>query len=462
MYLLPLLVLPGCAQTVSVPLTVTAGTPLRLYLTQRLSMHVGATAHARLIEPVYAFDRVVIPKGSELEGRVTKLDGASRLVRTQAILAGDFTPLHRARVEFREIRFPNGRELQIHTISSEGLATLYEPPSPKQKPPKKTKSPAPAKPGWRELAKQQAQQQMNTRINGQLDARTYGLGSLVRGPNKKERLEDFLLHKLPYHPQWYRRGTRFDAVLDQPLNFGTAALKMPTLRELGSSQNLDREAQVRFLTTVSSASAKVGDPVEAELVQPLIGDSNLLVLPEGTLLHGRVRRVKRARWLHRAGQLRFSFDRMDLPAVAESIVQRPLVQSEARLESAESDPGANIKIDSEGSARATEPKKRLLGPAVSALVAVKSMDNDAGKQMAAGGGNGNGAGLALGGFSGFGLLGIAAGRASSIAGSALGMYGLAWSVFNAILSRGSEVEFDRNSWMAVRFGSRPLPDPAKH
>jgi hypothetical protein len=67
----------------------------------------------------------------------------------------------------------------------------------------------------------------------------------------------------------------------------------------------------------------------------------------------------------------------------------------------------------------------------------------------------------LGGFSGFGLLGIAAGRASSIAGSALGMYGLGWSVFNSILSRGHEVEFDKNSWMAVRFGPRPLPAPAK-
>ncbi|MGH7486257.1 MAG: hypothetical protein ACREMY_11760, partial [bacterium] len=356
------------------------------------------------------------------------------------------------------------------TDSSEGLATIYEPPKPaKRKKPRKPKSPSAAtrskpEPGGtalKELASQQVRQEINAGINGQLDARTFGLGSLVRGPNKKERLEEFLLHKLPYRPQWYRQGTRFDAVLDRPLAFGTAALPLRALRELGGSQNLDRLAQVRFLNTISSASADVGDRVEAVLAQPLTGKENLLVLPQGTLLHGSVRRVRRARWFHRPGQLRFTFDRLDLPSTVASLPARPLAQSEARLEGAESDPAANVKIDSEGSARATEPKKRLLGPAVAALVAVKSMDNDAGKQTASGGGDGNGAGLALGGFSGFGLLGIAAGRASSIAGSALGMYGLAWSVFNSILSRGHEVEFDRNTSMTVRFGPRPLPAATK-
>jgi hypothetical protein len=48
------------AQTLSVPLTVTAGVLLRLYLTQRAPMRSGSQVNARLIEPIYAFDRVVI------------------------------------------------------------------------------------------------------------------------------------------------------------------------------------------------------------------------------------------------------------------------------------------------------------------------------------------------------------------------------------------------------------------
>jgi len=115
-----------------------------------------------------------------------------------------------------------------------------------------------------------------------------------------------------------------------------------------------------------------------------------------------------------------------------------------------------VKIDSEGSAKATEPKSKLLAPAISALVALKSMDNDSGRRASAGGnGAGNPGGAALGGFSGFGLLGVAAGRASATAGAALGMWGLAVSVYNGIVSPGHEVEFNRNSSLVVRFGVRP-------
>jgi hypothetical protein len=51
----------------------------------------------------------------------------------------------------------------------------------------------------------------------------------------------------------------------------------------------------------------------------------------------------------------------------------------------EADPNA-VKVDSEGTATATESKTRLLRPVIAALVAAKSLDNDAGKQTAAGGG----------------------------------------------------------------------------
>ena len=464
--LLPVLFWPLAAQTVSVPLTVEAGVPLRVYLTQRLGMRVGASAAAKLIDPIYAFDRIVIPADAELSGHITQLDPVSKLVRAQAMMGGNFTPLHRARVEFTSVRLPDGSDLPIHTVSAAGLASIYQPPKPARAK-KKTSQPNSQNPGLTDVIREQAQQQINARINSQLDARTYGLGSLVRGPNKKERLEDLLLNKLPYRPQWYRRGTRFDMALQEPLRFGTALLPSDALRDLGATATLDRLAEVRFLSTVTSATAKLGDKVEAVLSKPLQDPGNKLLLPEGTRLTGSVRQVRRARWLHRAGQLRFSFDLVILPDAVASLPSRPPVNSDApcagclinaRLESAETDPGANVKIDSEGSAKATESKTRLLAPAIAAIIAAKSMDNDSGKSASAGGnGNGNGAGLALGGFSGFGLLGVAASRASHVAGSALGMYGLAFSVYSAVIARGHEVEFPENSGMAVRFAPRPAP-----
>jgi hypothetical protein len=462
------------AQPLTVPLTVPAGAPLRLYLTQRAPMRMGTPVSAKLIEPIYAFDRVVIPAGSVVQGSVTKLDPVSKLVRVHAFMGGDFTPLHRARVEFTGLKLPDGRTLPIHTASAAGLPTLYVEPKP-PKPAKQTKAPAPAaqdpapaasQPQSRTkqlktLAREEAKKQINDQITSQLNARTYGLGSLVRGPNKKERLEDFVYSKLPYRPQFYRRGTRFDGVLEHPLEFGSAVLDANSLSQVGTEAPQDSVVQLRFLSSVSSASAAVGDPVEAVLSEPLRGAGNKVIFPEGTHLAGHIRMAQHARWLHRSGKLRFTFDQVSLPPFMESLRQAPLertplTHTDARLLSAETDPQASVKIDSEGSAKATEPKSRLLAPAISAVIALKSMDNDSGKPTSAGGnGAGNAGGTALGGFSGFGLLGVAAARASATAGAALGMWGLAVSVYSSVITPGHDVEFEKNSSMVVRFGVRP-------
>lgn len=448
------LVTAAAAQEVLVPLTVEAGVPLRLYLTQRLPMKIDTTVKAKLVEPVYAFDRIVIPAGSEVQGHVAALDKVGKLIRTHALLGGDFTPLHRARVEFTGVTLPNGQALALHTTSTAGLPTLYtEPKPPKQR--KKGQNPSASNPSALHEA---ATREINAQINAQLNSKTYGLGNLVRGPNKMERLEDFVYAKLPYHPQRYRRGTRFDAVLEQPLDFGRATIPAAALSEVGTEASFDRAVEVRFLSAISSTTAKVGDAVEAALSEPLLSSENKLILPEGTRLAGTVRQARPARWFHRSGKLRFNFDRLTLPPAIASLKQEPIAAPEARLVSAETDPAAGVKIDSEGAARATTSKAQLLAPAIAALIAVKSMDNDYGKATSAGGnGSGNAGGLALGGFSGFGLVGVAAARASVTAGSALGMWGLAVSAYNTIVSRGPEVKFDKNASMVVRFGSRSKP-----
>src|ERR1700704_6164955 len=75
----------------TVPLTVGAGVPLRVYLTQRLTKRLGDTVHARLLEPVFAFDREVIPANTEVLGQVVHLDPVSKMRRVTAIAGGDFT-----------------------------------------------------------------------------------------------------------------------------------------------------------------------------------------------------------------------------------------------------------------------------------------------------------------------------------------------------------------------------------
>jgi len=202
--------------------------------------------------------------------------------------------------------------------------------------------------------------------------------------------------------------------------------------------------------------------MEGVLAAPLFTPDRKLELPEGTRVTGKITLAQRARFLHRGGKLRFAIEDLQVPEMASSpdgshagpnSAPEP---TRAQLAAVEADPG-KVKVDQEGTAKATESKTRLLRPAIAAFVAAKSLDNDTGKQTASGTGNPspNTSGLTLGGFSGFGLLGMAAAKGPPAIGSALGFYGLAWSVYTNIISRGSEVTFQQNAAMAIRFGTPP-------
>ena len=434
---------------IQIPLTVHSGVPFRVYIAKRLRMRMGEPVSAKLIDPIYAFDRIVVPSGAELQGHVTGFDPVSKMNRTHAILGGDFTPLHFARVEFTTLVTPDGHTRRIQTLDSEGLPTLYSRPRPSKNKRSKTQNNA----GILGTARQQVQQQ----IQQQITSRSQSVIDVVRGPNKKEWLTDFLIKKMPYHPQWYRRYTRFDTVLRDGIDFGTVTSPADTLRSIGLPPG-DCVAQVRLTTALSSADADTNTKVEGILSQPIFSARHQLILPEGTLLSGRVRQAQRARWFHRGGHLRFIFDRVQPPAWT-SIPAVSLQRREIQLTNVEPDPQAHIKVDSEGDAKATESKLRFLRPAVALAVATRAMDNDTGRdRVGIGGANANYGGRTAGGFSGFGLLGSAASQASKPVGTVLGLYGLAWSVYAIIVSRGNEVEFDKNTAIEVRFGTQ-TPQP---
>ncbi len=435
---------PGTPE-IPVHLVVEAGTPLRLYLTKRVTYRKGDLVPARFAEPVWAFDRIVIPAGTTVQGQVAELRPVPAMVRAMAMVRGDFTPLKRAQVSFNKLVLPDGRELGLNTQASEGLASIYVPPRPSKpgKTNKSTKTSNGKAAKLRSFAKQQAQSQVNARSGGLLD--------FVRTPNKREWVESFLWSKLPYHPQWYRSGTRFDAVSQSALDFGAVSLSPGQLQEWGKQPGADTAAQVRLVTAVSSSDANVGDPITGILSQPLFSPGKHLILPEGTRLTGTVRLARRARLFHRGGQLRFAFDEIQPPALPDAPVPPKLQHAQAQLTEAEQSSGT-MKVDEEGTAKATESKTRFLRPVIAGLIAAKSMDNDEGRQSASGGADANYSGRALGGFSGFGLLGTAVSQAPRSVGVAFGFYGLAWSVYTNLVSRGREVTFEKNTAMSIRFG----------
>ncbi len=433
-------------EPLTIHLQADAGTPLRAYLTNHAWYRQNEPVKAKLIAPVWSFDRQIVPAGTVLEGHISQLIPVPKMMRARAILGGDFTPLKQAQITFTSFVLADGRTFQIQALPSFGLGTYYVPPRAKKVAPKPQTAPKSSN-ALVETAKQQAQTELH--------AQSRGLYDLVRAPNKKEWLEDWLLTKLPYHRQWYRSGMRIDSILAQNVDFGTGQVPAADLKEMGTTPPPDSVAQMRMTATATSADAKVGDPLRGVLAQPLFNSKNQLVLPQGTQFMGKITLARPARMFHRGGKLRFAIEDFQLPPEAAERAALPAAPTptRAQLAAMETTPTAAMKVDEEGTATATESKTRLIRPIIAGLIAAKSLDNDAGRQTATGSGPNNAPARGLAGFSGFGLLGWAASKGPHPVSAALGFYGLGWSIYTNIISRGTDVTLQKDAEAAIRFGA---------
>ena len=461
-------------QTRSILLTVPAGVPLRLYLTKRVAKRLNAPVEAKLLTPLYAFDHEVIPAGTQVLGHVSRVQSVSRWERARAILGGDFTPLHVIQIEFTSLLLADGRSMELHTIESPGLNSLVP-----LKPPKPPSQNAQSNNngGVLSAGKQKARDAIDAQI-----ARVKSIPYVVRAPGKKAWLYDYAMSRLPYHPQSVRSRTRFDAELQSPLTFGSEKITQDSLAQLGSQPSPGSIVHARLLTPLDSLNSTQGEKVEAVLEEPLFSADRKLVLPEGTLVNGSVTAAKKARWFHRGGRLRFTFQNVDLSAQAAELMSPPAAaplsteenlhrqeelhfRTQATLNAAES-ASAPLKVDKEGGVQATESKTRFIGTAVALMISRRAADNDPVRSPSGAitGQSSNIGGRTLGGGMGFGLLGAVAAQSSRTVGAAFGYYGLAWSVYSTVVKRGAEVQFGRNAVIDIGFNQRTPPgstQPAK-
>jgi hypothetical protein len=422
---------------------------------------------ARVLDPVYAFDRQVIPAGAIVQGKIDPVQPVPKWQRVRAILGGDFTPLHVAPVEFTTLVMPDGSTRPLHTAQTPGLNSIVSSRSPKQ-PTSSAQQPTGVVATGKQKVKDAIQSQMER-------ART--ISDTIRGPNKTEVLEDYLMAKLPYHPQFVRRGTRFDAELLDPLSFGSAQAA-EALAPVGTEPPADSVGHVRLITPLSSFSSSQGEAMEAVLAAPLFSADRQLILPEGTRVEGTVVLAKKARFFHRGGQLRFTFHEIQMPeemarlqataaaadasasaATAKSPQEALKLRTQASLQAAESAGKTPLKVDGEGGVQAKESKTRFIAAAAAAMIARRAGDNDSTRNASGQvvGRNPNIGGRTLGGGLGFGMLGSAISQSSRYAGAAFGYYGMAWSLYSTVIARGSEVEFGKNAMVDIRFNTRKEP-----
>ncbi|HMD08563.1 MAG TPA: hypothetical protein VKH63_13575 [Candidatus Acidoferrum sp.] len=417
----------------TIPLSVPKGTAIQVVLVKELRIQkVGQSVHGRVAEPIYAFDKLVVPVGAEVTGQITQLQSVSGGKRTLDALNADFTPSRKVQVEFNDLQLPDGRHIPIHTTVTPGSGQVIQfvTNSPDKK--KTAKDTASER---ADQAKEDAKRQWDAAMKQ------------VHEPGKLHKIERYAVAQLPVHPQYIDAGTVYFAELEEPLDFGTEPLTPEMAASLTAPPPPGSSVHVRLLTALSSATAQQGQDVEALLSQPLF-DGNRVVLPQGSRLKGSVVQVRPARRLSRNGQLRIVFHELVLPDGVEQKVETTLAGVQAGK-------GQDVKLDAEGGAEANTPKTRYLATGISVLLALASAHTDADARPGDVGGNtGN---RAAGGAGGFKLVGLAMGVFvhSQPLGMAMGAYGASSSIYSHFIARGHELVFPKNTAMEVAIGPRP-------
>src|ERR1700681_4821754 len=108
-------------------LTVPAGTPLKVDLDQEVRVQkVGQPVHGKTVEPVYAFDKLVIPAGTEVVGKISAIDRLPKTRRTVAAMNGDFSPTRQVHIDFSELVMADGRHVPLQTDVSPGSGGILQ------------------------------------------------------------------------------------------------------------------------------------------------------------------------------------------------------------------------------------------------------------------------------------------------------------------------------------------------
>ena len=419
----------------SVALAVPKGTPLQVALDQEVQLRkVGQVIHGRIVEPVYAFDHVVIPAGAEVAGHVTRIEGTSRGKRTLAALDADFTPARKIEINFDQLLLADGRHLPLETTVTPGSGQVIQFVAASEN---KKKNPIKDQATERtRQAKQQARQEWDNAMKQ------------LKTPGRVHRVKRYVETQLPVHRQFIPAGTVYFAELNHALDFGSELMTPQMAQAIGGPLPPGALVHAWLVTPLTSATAQKGDEVQAVLSRPLLDNDKHLILPQGSQLKGTVRQVQPARRMKKNGQLRIEFRELVPP---DGIQQKV----EATLEGVQAGKNANVKLDSEGGAEATTSKSRYLTTGISLALAAASAHGDE-DAHSGGGAGGDPGGRVAGGANGFKLVGMVLGLAvrSRALGYSMGAYGAGMSIYSNFLARGHEVVFPKNTAMDVGVGTR--------
>jgi hypothetical protein len=404
-------------------ITVAEGVPLHIRVTHTANLHIGQPVTGVLTAPIFVRDRMVLPTGSTVHGTVVAYVPVEHLVREQALLNGDVTPLHNPVVNFTTVHLAadnTDAPLDARALISDSELVRF----------------TSAK---KQSLVRQGITAAKTRIHDTYES--------IFGPGRKDRAVRLLYSQLPYHPQRIWSGTKFVAELSAPL-----ALQLPTEPPVIDSENGSLGGKVvdaRLTETLTSATAKKGDTVVALITVPVFDQDRKLILPEGAELDGLVSYSKPARSFGRNGQLRFAI--RGVKQHQATTLRKETVYG--TLSGADGSAGENLSVDSEGNVKANPQKNRFVAPLLLAVTAMAGADEDADK---AGGGGSPSPGNMTVASNGLGLVAriVAVTVSSRNVALGFGAYAFAKSIYFRFIIRGHEVTFARDTQLEITFSTR--------
>ncbi len=112
---------------VTVDMNVPTGTPVKVALDSEVRVRrVGQPIHGVTVEPVYAFNKLLIPVGTGVTGKVSAVDGVSKKVRVMQAMDGNFSPVRAVHVQFDQLQMADGKQLPIQTVTSPATASVLK------------------------------------------------------------------------------------------------------------------------------------------------------------------------------------------------------------------------------------------------------------------------------------------------------------------------------------------------
>ena len=420
----------------AVELVLRPGTPLRVALDQRVRVRrAGQPVTATVVEPVYAYDRIVVPAGAKVLGHLEKLERPSGGTRLRAMLAGDFSPPRGVVLAFNSLVLPGAQAIAIHTVVTRGAEDVAL-----------------------QVAGTTEATSVVARARREIAQRANQAASTVKRPGKMRRLKrwlrDAVLGALPLHPQFIREDTVYSVKLLAPLGFGSV---VPAERaEAGVAPAPGSILTARLLTPLHSATTPRSTAIEAVVTRPVFSADQRLILPEGTRMTGEVTFARPARHFHRNGQLRVLFEAIQLP-------DHDPKQLRASLHSVEAARDARVAVDEEGGATIANSNARFAAPVLASLALAASLhrswdyDTDgAGPEVQ----YGSTASHSAGGFFGLSLLGVGVAQAGRPAALALAIVGVARTAYGSVAGKGRDVSFPADTPIQVRLAPGPGPSPS--